>query len=97
MNSAEFWLDYWEMLVPIYDTYGLPIDIIYCKLRDHDKFTILNVWPMDSETFAKNFKQAVQFRQCGGWRKVMQKMIDNYDYRRTIKTENEAASNNAVK
>lgn len=79
-HTAEFWLDYWELLVPIYDTYGLPIDIIYCKLRDDkEDYMLLDVWDMDSETFAKNFKQAVQFKQLGGWRKVMETIENKHE------------------
>lgn len=78
-STADFWLDYWETLVPIYDTYGLPIDIIYCKLRDNkEHYMLLDIWPMTSDEFAKNFKQAVKFKQAGGWRKVVEAMIESY-------------------
>lgn len=76
--GAECCLDWWETLVPIYDTYGLPIDIIYCKIRDitnEGQLTVLSIWPdMTSDEFYKNFLQAVQFKQCGGWRKVKERI-----------------------
>jgi hypothetical protein len=68
-------LDFWEGLAKLRDTYGLPSDIMWCKLRDTPLMPkSTNGQPMESEEFGKGLKQAIQMLQVGGWRKVFEEV-----------------------
>lgn len=61
-------LNWWDTCAETYDTYGLPIDIMWCWLRDNRGLT------MDSELFKKSILDMVKMRNVGGWEVVLKEL-----------------------
>ncbi len=86
MNPVEQQLDFWEELGKLRDTYGLPGDIIWCRLRDENRLPKnKDGKDMNSDEFAIGMKQAIAMLQGGGWRKVLESL------REKLNTEKEIA------
>jgi hypothetical protein len=65
-------LDTWESYARLKDTFGLPEDLIWLKLRDARLLPKTKAGAdMGSEEFAKGIKQAIFYLQHGGWRKCV--------------------------
>lgn len=72
-------LDYWFSLAEIYDSYGLPIDLIFIKCREENKLPqvfqkstdndgkeIMRPRPVTSDEFEDGIQFCVRVRQAGG-------------------------------
>lgn len=72
-------LDYWFSLAEIYDSYGLPIDLIFIKCQEENKLLqvfqkatdndgkeIMRPRPVTSEEFEAGIQFCVRIRQVGG-------------------------------
>lgn len=70
-EAAEMLLDFWESFAKLHDTFGLPVDLIWLKLRELNCLPLNKQGePMKSDEFEKGIRQSIAFLQCGGWRNV---------------------------
>lgn len=72
-------LKYWMRLAQYYDTYGVPIDLIYvnCQMRNALPFVVVDGIKRDvtSEEFESGIMDCVRVRQAGGVHRVVQHMM----------------------
>lgn len=72
--TVIFRLTWWEEFAKLYDTYGLPVDLIYVNLRDTGNLPE----GMTSEYFENGMKEAVKILQVGGWEKMQKHLLKSY-------------------
>lgn len=68
--DAQVKMSRWMELAKLRDETGLPIDIIYLKLREHNRLPVIVshgvARPVSSDEFEESMCLCIQIRQCGG-------------------------------
>lgn len=76
LSVTETNLQWWNDWAELYDTYGLPIDLIWCRLRDDNLLPEVNGARLSSDDFETGVRQMVDIRQVGGHEAVYRYLLN---------------------